>query len=108
MSILKTLPKRIPTNEEGIFYKSIINENNKEIDKIYLIRYRENDNDKLKTIGKYSQGIRINYCKQIRNEIITKLRLGETPPINVDNKRERYLTLDEINILLNEVKHEEY
>ncbi len=70
MSILKTLPKRIPTNEEGIFYKSIINENNKEIDKIYLIRYREKDNDKLKTIGKYSQGIRINYCKQIRNEII--------------------------------------
>ena len=46
MSILKTLPKRIPTNEEGIFYKSIINENNKEIDKIYLIRYKENDNDK--------------------------------------------------------------
>ena len=195
MSILKTLPKRIPTNEEGIFYKSIINENNKEIDKIYLIRYREKDNDKLKTIGKYSQGIRINYCKQIRNEIITKLRLGETPPIiaqkkqkeivkldyfadiyfkekefevkdvekitsdqikefqkikreklaertinaliqiigaiyniailkdiykgnnpvnknvkriNVDNKRERYLTLQEIKILCNEVKHEEY
>ena len=48
MTILKTLPKRIPTNEEGIFYKSIINENNKEIDKICLIRYKENDNDKLK------------------------------------------------------------
>ena len=46
MSILNTLPKRIPTNEEGIVYKSIINENNKEIDKICLIRYKENDNDK--------------------------------------------------------------
>ena len=37
----KTLPKKIPTNEEGIFYKSIINENGKEIDKTYIIRYRE-------------------------------------------------------------------
>ena len=211
----KTLSKRIPTNEEGIFYKSIINENGKEVDKVYIIRYRENDTDKLKTIGKYSQGIRINYCKQIRNEILMKLRLGEEPPavakkkkkdstklddfaeiyfkekefevkdiekirksyinhikpfighravdeitsddikeiqqikrkvlaertinaliqiigaiynvaiqkeifkgnnpvnksvkrVNVDNKRERYLTLEEINLLLNEVKHEEY
>ncbi|MGH2278684.1 tyrosine-type recombinase/integrase [Aliarcobacter sp. ERUVET-7] len=94
MSILKTLPKRIPTNEEGIFYKSIINENNKEIDKIYLIRYREKDNDKLKTIGKYSQGIRINYCKQIRNEIITKLRLGETPPIIAQKKQKEIVKLD--------------
>lgn len=58
---LKTLSKRIPTNEEGIFYKRIINENGKEVDKAYLIRYRENDTDKLKTIGKHSQGIRINY-----------------------------------------------
>ena len=58
----KTLSKRIPTNEEGIFYKSIINENGKEVDKAYIIRYRENDTDKLKTIGmewpqKYRQKI---------------------------------------------------
>jgi integrase len=211
----KTLSKRIPTNEEGIFYKQIINENAKEVDKVYVIRYRENDIDRMKTIGKYSQGIRINYCKQIRNEILMKLRLGEEPPtitkkkkkniikfddfaevyfkekelevkdiekirksyinhikpflghkavdeitsddvkeiqklkrkvlaertinaliqiigaiynvaiqkeifkgnnpvnksvkrVNVDNKREKYLTIDEINILLNEIKHEEY
>ena len=215
MTNFKMQSKRIPTNEEGIFYKSIINENGKEVDKAYIIRYRENDTDKLKTIGKYSQGIRINYCKQIRNEILMKLRLGEEPPavakkkkkdstklddfaeiyfkekefevkdiekirksyinhikpfighravdeitsddikeiqqikrkvlaertinaliqiigaiynvaiqkeifkgnnpvnksvkrVNVDNKRERYLTLEEINLLLNEVKHEEY
>mgnify|MGYP001084000418 CR=1 FL=1 len=78
---LKTLSKRIPTNEEGIFYKQIINENSKEVDKVYLIRYRDLDKDRLKTIGKYSQGIRINYCKQIRNEILTKIRLGEEPPV---------------------------
>ena len=87
MTILKILSKRIPTNEEGIFYKQIINENSKEVDKVYLIRYRENNTDRMKTIGKYSQGIRINYCKQIRNEIIMKLRLGEEPPAIVKKKK---------------------
>ncbi len=62
---LKTLQKKIPTNEEGIFFKQIINEKCKEVDKIYVITYRESHRDKLKTAGKYSQGIRINYCKQI-------------------------------------------
>jgi len=83
MTIFKIQSKRTPTNEEGIFYKRIINDNGKEIDKIYLIRSRNNDKDRLKTIGKYFQGIRINYCKQIRNEILMKLRLGEDPPVIV-------------------------
>jgi len=38
----KILSKRIPTNEEGIFYKSIINENAKEVDKTYIIEYSQN------------------------------------------------------------------
>lgn len=92
---LKTLSKRIPTNEEGIFYKRIINENGKEVDKTYLIRYRENDTDKLKTIGKHSQGIRINYCKQIRNEILMKLRLGEEPPAVAKKKKKNITKLDD-------------
>lgn len=91
----KILSKRIPTNEEGIFYKSIINENGKEVDKTYIIRYRENDTDKLKTIGKYSQGIRINYCKQIRNEILMKLRLGEEPPTVAKKKKKDSAKLDD-------------
>jgi integrase len=94
MTNLKTLSKRIPTNEEGIFYKSIINENGKEVDKAYIIRYRENDSDKLKTIGKYSQGIRINYCKQIRNEILMKLRLGEEPPTVAKKKKKESTIFD--------------
>ena len=91
----KILPKRIPTNEEGIFYKQIINDNGKEVDKVYIIRYRENDKDRLKTIGKYSQGIRINYCKQIRNEILTKLRLGEEPPIIAKKKKKKMILLND-------------
>ena len=38
MMNFKILSKRIPTNEEGIFYKSIINENAKEVDKTYVVR----------------------------------------------------------------------
>ena len=95
MTNFKMQSKRIPTNEEGIFYKSIINENGKEIDKTYIIRYRENDTDKLKTIGKYSQGIRINYCKQIRNEILMKLRLGEEPPTVAKKKKKDSAKLDD-------------
>ncbi|NQY21831.1 MAG: hypothetical protein HRT40_11105 [Campylobacteraceae bacterium] len=72
----KTESKRIATNEDGIFFKRIINEKGKETDKIFVIRYRENNKDKLTTVGKYSEGIRINYCKQIRNEILNKIRLG--------------------------------
>ncbi|WP_164967406.1 hypothetical protein [Arcobacter cloacae] len=34
MTNFKMLSKRIPTNEEGIFYKSIINDNGKEVDKV--------------------------------------------------------------------------
>lgn len=84
---LKTLPKRIPTNAEGVFYKRIINENAKEVDKVFLIRYRDGSKDTLKTVGKYSQGIRISYCKQVRNEILNKLRLGEQPPLIAQKKK---------------------
>mgnify|MGYP006910675896 CR=1 FL=1 len=97
---LKTLSKRIPTNEEGIFFKQIINDNGKEVDKIYLIRYRNNDKDKLKTIGKYSQGIRINYCKQIRNEILTKIWLAEEAPIIAKNKKKTIIKYEIIYQIL--------
>ena len=72
----KNTSKKIPTNEEGIFFKQIINEKCKEVDKIYLITYRESHRDKLKTAGKYSQNIRIKYCKQIWNKILNKILLG--------------------------------
>ncbi len=78
---LKTLNKRISTNEDGIFYKEIVNENEKIVDKVFIIRYRDNEKDKLITIGKYSQGIRINYCKQKRNEILNQIHLGEVPTV---------------------------
>ncbi|MCH9814404.1 MAG: site-specific integrase [Epsilonproteobacteria bacterium] len=91
----KTLKKRIPTNETGIFYKSIIDKNNKEVDKVYIIRFKnEDDKDSVKTIGKHSEGIRLNYCKAKRDEIITKIRLGEELPHIAKQKEE--LLFDQI------------
>lgn len=94
---LKTLDKRIKTNQDGIFYKEIINDSKKVVDKIFLIRYRENDKDKLITIGKYSQGIRIEYCKEKRFEILNNIRLGEMPTtIKAKRIKKNCIKFDEI------------
>ena len=68
---LKTLNKRIATKSQGVFYKQIVDENNKEVDKVYIIRWLDEDGrEKSKTVGKYSQGIRIAYCVEMRNKIV--------------------------------------
>jgi len=91
----KTLKKRIPTNEKGIFYKSIIDKKNKEVDKVYFIRYRDSDyKDVLVSIGKHSEGVRLAYCKAKRDEIVTKIRLKEDLPHIAKRKEE--LRFDDI------------
>jgi len=88
------LNKKIPTSSTGIFYKEIINSDKKVVDKVYLIRYKDEiGRDKLKTIGKYSQGIRIGYCKTIRDQTMVKLRLGENLP-KVTAKKSKYTVHD--------------
>ena len=53
---MKTRSTRIPTNTKGVFYKEIISKNSKAVDKVYSIRYLdENNRDRLITIGKYSE-----------------------------------------------------
>lgn len=77
MTKLTTLNKKIATSVEGVFYKEIVNSNQKAVDKVFLIRYREHNSDKQLTIGKFSTGTRIDYCKQQRIEIMNKIRHGE-------------------------------
>lgn len=91
----KTLSKRISTSENGIFYKEIVNENREAVDKVFFIRYREDDKDKLVTIGKYSAGIRIAFCKQKRHEIINAVRLGEDIPIK-HRKQQKGVLVDDV------------
>ena len=92
---MKTLAKRIPTKTAGVFYKEIISENDKVVDKVYLIRYvDENNKERLKTIGKLSNGIREPYCKAKLNEITTKIKLGEDLPHLAKQKSQ--LTFDDL------------
>ena len=57
----RTSSKRIQTRTAGVFYKEIISDSNKVVDKVYGIRYLDEDGkERLKIIGKYSEGIRAN------------------------------------------------
>lgn len=77
------------TNLTGIYYREI--KTNEKIDKVYYITYKDKTNKKVwLKIGKYSEGIREAYCNQKRNEIITKQRNGEEPPIILSRKKEIY------------------
>ena len=87
---------RNKTKFAGIYYYET--ETNGKADKTYYIRYKdENGKDRELKIGKFSEGVRESYCNAKRNEIITKIRLGEDLP-KVANKNNRItLILDDIS-----------
>ncbi|MGD9554424.1 MAG: hypothetical protein AB7V28_08560, partial [Arcobacteraceae bacterium] len=86
---------RHTTKFTGVIYRdSITNGKN---DKTYYIRYKDSDNNtKELKIGKYSEGVRENYCNQKRNEIITNLRLGEEPPAAAKLKKKEANLLSQV------------
>ncbi|MCT7482794.1 tyrosine-type recombinase/integrase [Aliarcobacter cryaerophilus] len=59
----------------GVYYETLQND-----DKAYYITYKENDKKRWLKIGLHSEGIREQFCNQKRNEITTKMRLGEDLP----------------------------
>lgn len=67
---------RIKTKFTGVYYRETVT--NDRPDKTYYITFKNEQNkmQELK-IGKFSEGIREQYCNLKRNELITKLRLGE-------------------------------
>jgi integrase len=101
----KTLSKRIPSKKPGVYYKEIEktiiddkgNEKTKIDDKLYLIRYKDkNDTWKFKTIGKYSEGIREEFCNTKRIELVNQLKLGEQPTILKEKLKKDIITFDSI------------
>ena len=64
------------TKFTGVYYRETTT--NDKPDKTYYITFKNSKNkmQELK-IGKFSEGIREQYCNLKRNEILTKLRLGE-------------------------------
>ncbi len=100
----KTLPKRNATKHDGVYYKEIEQTTvdakgktkTKIIDKIYVIRYRDNGKERFVTLGKYSEGIREAYCKTKRNEYMTLSKNGELPP-QIDKRiKKQALTLNSL------------
>ncbi|MDD3466211.1 MAG: site-specific integrase [Campylobacterales bacterium] len=76
---------RIKTKYNGVFYRETVI--NGKPDKTYYIRYSDTGNKKVELkVGKYSEGIRELYCHNKRNEIITKIRLGETVQFGLPKK----------------------
>ncbi len=88
------MSKRISTKFTGVFYRE--SSTNSKPDKTYYIVFRD-ENSKLQEvkIGKYSEGIREQFCNVKRNEIITKLRLGET--VKLKHAKKDKITIDELS-----------
>ena len=83
----------IKTNLTGVYFRET--QTNNKPDKTYYITYKDNLNKKIwLKIGNYSQGIREAYCNQKRNEILTKQRNGEEPPIILQKKKRTILSIE--------------
>lgn len=75
----------------GVYFQELQNG-----DKSYYITYKENKKDVWKKIGLHSEGIREAYCFQKRNEITSKIRLGEELP-HIAVRKESQTFLDVAN-----------
>lgn len=95
----RTLTRRNKTKSSGVYYKEVkqttIDDKGKSktkvIDKVYVVRYRDNGKDRYITLGKYSEGIREAYCRTKRNEYITISKNGELPP-QIEKRLKKHIT----------------
>jgi len=86
------MAKRNLTKYGGVFWRESVSNGKK--DKTFYIAYKDNEGIRREVkLGKYSEGLRENYCKQKRDEIIHKIRLGENLPIK--HKKKNKFTLDD-------------
>ncbi len=100
----KTLTTRNKTKFSGVYYKEVkqttIDDRGKSktkiIDKVYVIRYRDNGKERFVTLGKYSEGIRESYCRTKRNEYMTLAKNGELPPQIEKRLKKNITTLDNL------------
>lgn len=100
----KTLPKKHKTSHKGVYYKEIEqttidekgNSKTKIIDRVYIIRYRDNSKERFITLGKYSAGTRESYCIAKRNEYMMIAMNGELPPQIEKRMKKNVTTLDSL------------
>ena len=96
------MAKRYKTRYQNVIY--IETTTNDKPDKIYYIRFRENGKSKEVKIGKYSEGIRENYCNQKLLATNNAIRLGEQPPIIASSHRKKIVTFDQIAMMYFDVR----
>ncbi|MEA2091626.1 MAG: site-specific integrase [Campylobacterota bacterium] len=76
----------------GIYYNELKNG-----DRTYYITYKDSNKKMQRVkIGAHSAGIREAYCKQKRDEILNKQRLGEEPPAVTSRKKNQDLKYSEV------------
>lgn len=100
----KILPKLLKTKNGGVYYKEVqhttIQDNGatkiKIVDKVFIIRYRDNGKARFITLGKHSEGIREAYCKAKRNEYMTLAKNDELPPQIEKRLRKTQTTLNDL------------
>jgi len=90
------MAKRFKTRFQNVIYRETTT--NERIDKVYYIRYREHNKTKEVKIGKYSEGIRENYCNQKLLEAVNAIRLGEQPPIVTASHKKELISFNDIAI----------
>lgn len=88
------MAKRHKTRYQNVIY--IETTTNGKPDKVYYIRFRENGKSKEVKIGKFSEGIRENYCNQKLLATNNAIRLGEQPPIITSSHKKEIITFDQI------------
>jgi len=67
-------------------------------DVTYYITYRDTNGKQYKQkIGEKSKGITENYCNQLRNQTINKLKLGELPPSVILRMKHKIITLNSVS-----------
>ncbi|MCX6076568.1 MAG: site-specific integrase [Campylobacterales bacterium] len=70
------------TASTGVYFREDKNNN-----KTYYIKYLDEEKkQKLTKVGTHTSGIRIPYCTNLRNDILSKIRLGEDLPFLAKNK----------------------
>jgi len=88
------MAQRHKTRYQNVVY--IETKTNGRADKVYYIRFRENGKSREIKIGKYSEGIREQYCNEKLLEMKNALRLGEQPPIVSRSHKKDVITFDQI------------
>ena len=88
------MAKRFKTRFQNVIYRE--STTNGKPDKTYYIRYRDRGKIQEVKIGKYSEGIRENYCNQKLLQTVNALRFGEQPPIITATHKKQSVTFDDI------------